>query len=119
MSEKIKLLIDGKFQLVRLPDAYRFECQEVYIRRDRNTGDVFLSCKPMSWEEFLSEDVSGVVPEDFMTEADRRQGVHDRDPFPMDLLIASHAIAIGATLVSSDAAFGFYPAGLRLEDWSK
>lgn len=38
---------------------------------------------------------------------------------PMDLLIAAHAMAIGATLVSSDAAFGGYPAGLILEDWSK
>jgi tRNA(fMet)-specific endonuclease VapC len=37
---------------------------------------------------------------------------------PMDLLIAAHAKSIGATLVTCDAAFGFYPAGLSLEDWS-
>lgn len=37
---------------------------------------------------------------------------------PMDLLIATHAKSIGATLVTSDAAFGFFPAGLQVEDWS-
>lgn len=81
MSEKIQLAMDGKFQVLRLPDAYRFQCHQVYIRRDPDTGDVILSCKPMSWSEFLNEDVSGAVPGDFMTEADRRQGMHGRDPF--------------------------------------
>ncbi|MRW91518.1 PIN domain-containing protein [Duganella sp. FT80W] len=38
---------------------------------------------------------------------------------PMDLLIAAHAKTIGATLVTSDAAFGFFSAGLQLEDWSQ
>ncbi|MFS2135810.1 PIN domain-containing protein [Duganella sp. Dugasp56] len=38
---------------------------------------------------------------------------------PMDMLIAAHASAIGATLVSSDAAFAVFPAGLKLEDWTK
>ncbi len=38
---------------------------------------------------------------------------------PMDMLIAAHAKAIGATLVTSDAAFSFYPSGVILEDWSK
>lgn len=38
---------------------------------------------------------------------------------PMDMLIAAHAKAIGATFVTSDAAFSFHPSGLMLEDWSK
>ena len=38
---------------------------------------------------------------------------------PMDMLIAAHAKVTGATLVSSDSAFSFFPAGLHLEDWSK
>lgn len=38
---------------------------------------------------------------------------------PMDMLIAAHAKAVGATLVTSDAAFSFQPSGLILEDWSK
>ncbi len=35
---------------------------------------------------------------------------------PNDLLIASHALALDATLVSADTAFGRVP-GLRLENW--
>ncbi|MYM30722.1 PIN domain-containing protein [Duganella sp. CY15W] len=38
---------------------------------------------------------------------------------PLDLLIAAHAYAVGATLVSCDRAFGVYPAGLVLEDWTQ
>ena len=36
---------------------------------------------------------------------------------PFDLLIASHALSAGCTLVSSDKAFRFIP-GLSLENWS-
>ena len=35
---------------------------------------------------------------------------------PNDLLIAAHALALDATLVSADAAFARVP-GLRLENW--
>ncbi|WP_235922671.1 type II toxin-antitoxin system VapC family toxin [Rugamonas aquatica] len=38
---------------------------------------------------------------------------------PVDMLIAAHAKAIGATLVTNDAAFSFHPSGLVLEDWSQ
>ena len=36
---------------------------------------------------------------------------------PFDLLIASHALSAGCTLVSSDKAFRFIP-GLSIENWS-
>jgi len=36
---------------------------------------------------------------------------------PLDLLIASHALSTGCTLVSNDKAFRFIP-GLSLENWS-
>ncbi len=35
---------------------------------------------------------------------------------PLDLLIAAHALALGATLVTQDRAFA-HVAGLTLEDW--
>jgi len=38
---------------------------------------------------------------------------------PMDMLIAAHARAIGATLVTCDVTFSLHPSGLILEDWSK
>ena len=37
---------------------------------------------------------------------------------PLDLLIAAHALAAGAVLVTHDAAFG-YVKGLVLEDWTR
>lgn len=36
---------------------------------------------------------------------------------PIDMLIAAHALSLGATLVTSDAAFRHVP-GLIVEDWS-
>lgn len=37
----------------------------------------------------------------------------------LDLLIAAHAQAVGAVLVTSDAAFFAGPGGPPLEDWTK
>lgn len=36
---------------------------------------------------------------------------------PLDMLIAAHALSLGATLVTSDQAFRHVP-GLAVEDWS-
>jgi tRNA(fMet)-specific endonuclease VapC len=38
---------------------------------------------------------------------------------PMDMMIAAHAKAVDAVLVTRDRAFGFIPGDLALEDWSK
>ena len=37
---------------------------------------------------------------------------------PLDLLIAAHAVAVGAVLVTNDQAFG-HVTGLLLEDWTQ
>lgn len=81
MSDTAKLFVTGRSQAVRLPLQYRFEGTEVYIRRDPATGDVVLSRRPDSWEGFFALDASTEVPDDFLTEADRDQGEHERDPF--------------------------------------
>ncbi|MFS2135811.1 antitoxin [Duganella sp. Dugasp56] len=81
MTEKVRLFSDGLDQIVRLPGSCRFDGEVVYIRRDPETGDVILSSKPTSsWGAFFAEDTSNIVPDDFMTAEDRRQGQHDRDP---------------------------------------
>lgn len=36
---------------------------------------------------------------------------------PLDMMIAAHALSVGATLVSNDRAFGLV-AGLSIEDWT-
>jgi antitoxin VapB len=81
MSHTAKLFITGRSQAVRLPMEYRFEGSEVYIRREPSTGDVVLSRRPDSWAGFFALDATTEVPADFMTEADRNQGEHARDPF--------------------------------------
>lgn len=81
MSDIAKLFTTGRSQAVRLPKAYRFEGNAVYIRRDTRTGDVVLSPRPESWDGFFALDVTTDVPADFMNETDRMQGVQPRDPF--------------------------------------
>ena len=81
MTHVAKVFITGRSQAVRLPLEYRFEEKEVYIRRDSVTGDVILSRRPDSWDGFFALDATTNVPADFMSEADRNQGEHRRDPF--------------------------------------
>ncbi len=80
MTKIAKIFTTGRSQAVRLPLEYRFAEGEVYIRRDAVTGDVILSRRPDSWEGFFALDATTDVPDDFMSEADRNQGAHDRDP---------------------------------------
>jgi antitoxin VapB len=84
MHEKAQLYFDGSRQVVRLPDGYRLDGEDIYVRQDAQSGDVILSKRPVSWEEFFAEDVRDVVPEDFMSVDDRAQGEHNPDPFAGD-----------------------------------
>lgn len=70
MRHTAKLFMNGRSQAVRLPINYRFDCDEVYIRKDLETGDVIISKKPGTWDDFFKmiEDID--VPEDFMAERD-------------------------------------------------
>lgn len=81
MSQIAKLFTNGRSQAVRLPAAFRFDGNEVYIRQDSETGDIILSRKPDSWDEFFAIQRSVEVPGDFLAEAERKQSQQDRDPF--------------------------------------
>jgi antitoxin VapB len=76
-----KIFTNGRSQAVRLPAAYRFEETEVFIRRDPISGDVILSRKPASWDGFFEALQRAEPVPDFLDEADRNRGTHDRDPF--------------------------------------
>jgi antitoxin VapB len=80
MPDIAKIFTTGRSQAVRLPLAYRFEGREVFIRRDPVSGDVILSQRPQGWDDFFAADTAGVVPKDFLSPADRNQGVQHRDP---------------------------------------
>ena len=81
MAQTAKLFYTGRSQAVRLPRQFRFEGDEVFIRRDPLTGDVVLSRRPDSWEGFRALCKETEVPADFMTDSDRAQGDAERDPF--------------------------------------
>lgn len=68
MSATAKLFITGRSQAVRLPREFRFQGSEVFIRRDSRTGDVVLSPKPASWQEFFELAERTKIPADFMAD---------------------------------------------------
>lgn len=79
MRSTAKLFTTGRSQAVRLPKEFRFEGTEVFIRRDRRTGDVVLSAKPNDWEWFFELADRVRVPTDFMAKRDTRPA-KERDP---------------------------------------
>lgn len=75
-----KLFMNGRSQAVRLPVNFRFDCDEVYIRKDPLTGDIVLSKRSGSWDDFFDMVTSADVPSDFLL--DRDNDVEpDRDLF--------------------------------------
>lgn len=84
MSQVAKVFENGRSQAVRLPAAYRFEADEVYIRRDRSTGDVILSVKPRSFDRFFAALAGGQAPDNFLSADERDQGEGNSDPFAQE-----------------------------------
>ena len=68
MSRTAKLFRNGRSQAVRLPAEYRFEGSEVYVRHDSETGDVILSRRPESWDDFFELLKTVDVPDDFLSD---------------------------------------------------
>ena len=50
---RAKLFMIGGSQAVRLPAEFRFEGDEIEIRRDSITGEVVLSRPIASWDEYF------------------------------------------------------------------
>ena len=84
MDAKVaKLFTNGGSQAVRLPAEFRFDGDEVYIRRDAVTGDVVLSSKPgwSTWQEFLALRDAADVPVDFLDVRPGNEPLVIRDVF--------------------------------------
>ena len=81
-AKRAKIFATGGSQAVRLPAEFRFEEDEVFIRRDRITGDVILSVRPRGdWRDFMRlRDQLGSAPPDFPGDRTRTDA-SDRDPF--------------------------------------
>jgi len=67
MSHTAKLFRNGRSQAVRLPADFRFAGSQVYVRRDPATGDVILSRRPDSWQDFFDLTRTLDIPEDFLS----------------------------------------------------
>lgn len=70
MPDTAKLFMNGRSQAVRLPRDYRFDCAEVYIWRDAETGQVIISEKPASWDGFFKLRNEINVPDNFLLDRD-------------------------------------------------
>ncbi|MEO0437392.1 MAG: AbrB family transcriptional regulator [Pseudomonadota bacterium] len=70
----------GRSQAVRLPAAFRFDCDQVFVRKDPATGDVVLSKRPGSWGDFFDLVEHSDIPSDFMDDRDNPIE-DDRDVF--------------------------------------
>ena len=73
--------MNGRSQAVRLPAAFRFDTDEVFIRKDAETGDVILSARPKTWDGFFGALKGVEIPNDFLNPADRRKELTRPDPF--------------------------------------
>jgi len=67
LEKTTKLFLNGRSQAVRLPASFRFDCEEVKIRRNPVSGDVIISALHKNWDSFLLAAKDMVVPEDFMS----------------------------------------------------
>lgn len=76
--------MNGGSQAVRLPADFRFEGDEVLVRKDERTGDVILSRKTgwSTWSEYLELRDSGRrVPDEFMADRPLNVPFSERVPF--------------------------------------
>jgi antitoxin VapB len=74
MNRTAKLFRNGRSQAVRLPSQFRFDGDEVYVRRDETSGDVILSRRPNSWQSFFDQVKAVDMPGDYLDER------HDQPP---------------------------------------
>ena len=81
MSQAAKLFTNGRSQAVRLPAAYRFDGEQVFIHKDPQTGDVILSRKPATWDGFFAALEGAKAPAGFLGKGERKQAAQKRDPF--------------------------------------
>ena len=89
MTQTAKIFMNGRSQAVRLPAEFRFEGNEVSIRKDPKTGDVILSethkRPPPNWDSFIKlrdEAIrAGEIDDDFLSPRERAQGNFRPDPF--------------------------------------
>jgi antitoxin VapB len=70
---KAKVFYSGRSQAVRIPAEFRFTTDEVYVRRDPQSGDLILSESPVkTWAEVFKALDDAMFPDDFLKDRDQR-----------------------------------------------
>ncbi|HWJ20686.1 MAG TPA: type II toxin-antitoxin system VapB family antitoxin [Geobacterales bacterium] len=70
---KAKVFYSGRSQAVRIPAEFRFTTDEVYVRRDPQSGDLILSESPVkTWAEVFKALDDAKFPDDFLEDRDQR-----------------------------------------------
>jgi antitoxin VapB len=83
-----RLFNNGGSQAVRLPAEFRFDGDEVFVRRDERTGDLILSRKSgwSTWKEYLeNRDARGTIPAEFMRDRPLNAPLIDKAVFRDEL----------------------------------
>jgi antitoxin VapB len=74
MSHIAKIFMNGRSQAVRLPKDFRFDCNEVFVRKQGE--DIVISPKQTPWDDFFAQ--KSAFDKDFL--ADREQPItQERD----------------------------------------
>ncbi len=81
MRHSAKLFMNGRSQAVRIPAEFRFDCDEVFIRKDPETGELILSKKAGDWDSFFKMLDGADIPDDFLSDEDRDVLPQERDLF--------------------------------------
>ncbi len=79
MQDRAKIFMNGRSQAVRLPARYRFDCEEVFIKEDPETGDIILSKRPDNWDGFFEMAEHIEVPDDFLSEREDNNPPQERE----------------------------------------
>jgi len=68
MKQSTKLFMNGRSQAVRIPAAFRFDTEEVWIEKKGDTITLKAKPKKTNWDDFFNSKLD--VGEDFMIERD-------------------------------------------------
>ena len=72
--KKTSVFQNGSSQAVHIPAEFCFDCKEVFIRRDDETGDLILSANPGDWDSFFDLVDQIDLPQDFLAERNNSIG---------------------------------------------
>ena len=81
LDKPVKLFNNGRSQAVRLPQGFRFDAQEVYVRRDPLSGDVTLSTRPDDWGGLFAAIDAAKLHVTCLTTAEADLGLTDDNMF--------------------------------------